>query len=194
LNEKGQEGFVDPNPFNNKSTRVNAIKQEEGAGGAGILITAKGTASADSEEEPYVEENMPELRMREGENGEILGYEMEARRGITVLPKEMNARVETNGARAVESPKVGAQRLVRRVNNNQNGFNSTAGGQAGEEAERSRSHSVSRQISEGSVRRESHPAQAGGIGGRGGMSDADLRELEELRKEKARVSRLLWSL
>ncbi|GAA5909659.1 uncharacterized protein JCM6883_004591 [Sporobolomyces salmoneus] len=192
LNEQGQEGFVDPNPFSAKTTRVNAIKEEDGAvqrnGGSTVKSRSKPEGEGEREGEgegEYVEENMPEIRLREGKDGEMLGYELEPKRGTTVLPKQTTSKVELNPV--VETRRSTPQRLVRRANGNQNIGNGVGGGGPGsteEDGERNRSSSVARPLPEGAVVSEARAEHVNGAVRQDGMSDLEKRELEELRREK----------
>ncbi|GAA5946190.1 hypothetical protein JCM3765_000148 [Sporobolomyces pararoseus] len=191
LNEKGQEGFVDPNPFNANSTKVSAIKEEEGSrsGGRGGATTVNGKVLNQLQEEEYVEEDMPEIRMREGENGEMLGYEVEPRRGKTVLPRQLNTTAETNRAGSIAPAEAEPRRLVRRVNGNQRQPSEAPRNIAEEEVlSKNRSTSVARPDPEGRISKQVGAAVSGVPSG---MSEAEKQELEELRREKAKLKAAL---
>ncbi|GAA6005220.1 hypothetical protein JCM11491_002625 [Sporobolomyces phaffii] len=193
LNEKGEEGFVDPNPFKAKANGVDVIKEEEGAPPRGA-VTSKTLGRA--EDNGYVEENMPELRRREGRDGEMLGYELEPRRGVTVLPQEARSRAEeANGAKMVDAAvRPVGQRLVRRATGNHATSLSEAAprdGDGGHGGGRDCTSGESRTDLAGRAQSEVRGVQGSSVSGSGGMSDTDKRELDELRKERAKLQAAL---
>jgi len=182
LNEKGQEGFVDPNPFNSRANGVNTIKEEAGVEGAN---------------EEYVEEDMPEIRLKQGKDGQVDGYEVEPRRGTTVLPKGMRTRedsVEDNEMRpsekVVEKGKAAVPRLVRRVNGSGTTTDVATRSVVGERQEvqrqeRDETPILAREGNENRVGKE-RPGSVM-MEGKGGMSAGERKELEQLRRERAKV-------
>lgn len=182
MNEKGQEGFVDPNPFNSRTNAVNSIKEEAGMEGAN---------------EEYVEEDMPEIRLKQGKDGQVDGYEVEPRRGTTVLPKGMRTReesVENNEMRpsdnVLEKEKAAVPRLVRRVNGSGTNTDVATRSVVGERQEvqrqeRDETPIMAREGNENRVGKERQGSVT--MEGKGGMSAGESRELEELRRERAKV-------
>ncbi|GAA5934078.1 uncharacterized protein JCM15063_000548 [Sporobolomyces koalae] len=161
LNEQGNEGYVDPNPFN----KPLPIPEEPTIGGT------RAPGVGETAEEEYVEENMPEIRLKQGADGKVLGYEVEPQRGTTVFPKESHTDPRL---RSTETSS-GTTKLVRRATGQRN-LSSDSGpkAMAGPEVARDSSSTAS----------AINPQAKG-------MSDAEIRELEELRRERIRLQAAL---